>query len=101
MVLALMACYLCSLAKADCDSREELKFCKKQCNKDRDCQDEPNLNCNSKCKEACDILGKDFGTRNRVCKQVLLAALTYTRRDDIVPEEYDDQYTMEHPVPGR
>ena len=99
--LLLVFCSLIFLVNADCDSKEELKFCKTQCNKDRDCQDEPNLNCNSKCKQACKIIKEEFGTRSRVCKQVMLASLTYTRRKEEVPEEYEDQYTKEHPVTRR
>lgn len=78
-----------------CESTEELKFCEKQCKDDPDCNEDTNLSCNAKCKEACGILDEQFGSRERTCKQVLHATIQYNRKPDIVPKDARGYYTEE------
>ena len=84
-----------------CESTDELKFCEKQCKKDPDCNEDTNLSCNAKCKEACYILDKKFGTRERLCKQVLHATIQYNRKPDIIPEGAEGYYIDEEKTKKR
>lgn len=57
-----------------CENRFEFNKCKNNCYADRDCSDEPNLNCSVKCKQSCFRLEK-IGR----CRGALLANIIRKR----------------------
>lgn len=54
-----------------CENKSEFNDCKNRCYSDRDCNDEANLNCSMKCKQACQRIEKIGRCRGALLETIL------------------------------